>query len=186
MHFFRLAGHLEEPLRSQARHKMKQAFIFRNLTKPTQNSPLTIPFLAQSFSTDISRWLRDHILAFKDLAIPLHLPTAKLREAAYPTIRSMLHNHRRVEQRWNLEEVDSLPCCCRWIRQHSYCEFSDSGHVAVALEDLDLPPQLAMFKSANANSTVFYSRQPFFDLFSTRLHRWTKQHGIPPFTDLEI
>ena len=97
--FFRLAGHLEEPLRSQARHKMKQAFMFRNLTKPTQNSPLTIPFLVHTtFSTQVSRWLRDHVLAGKDMAIPLHLPTAKLREAAYPTIRSMLHNHRRVEQ----------------------------------------------------------------------------------------
>ena len=178
---------MEEPLRSQARHKMKQAFTFRNLTKPTQNSPLTIPFLAhQSFSTDVSRWLRDHILSFKDLAIPLHLPTAKLREAAYPTIRSMLHNHRRVEQWWNLKEVDSLPCCCRWIREHSLCDFFDSDHLPVALEDLDLPPRLEMFKSANANSTYFYSRQPFFDLFSTRLHGWTKQHGIPPFTDAEI
>ena len=184
---FRLAGHLEEPLRSQARHKMKQAFQFRNLTKPPQNSPLTIPFLAhQHFSTAVSRWLRDHILFYKDVAIPLHLPTAKLREAAYPTIRSMLHNHRRVEQWWNLEDVNSLPCCCRWIRQHSLCEFPDSEHLAVALEELDLPPQLAIFKSANANSTYFYSRQPYFDLFSSRVHSWTRQHGLPPFTDTEI
>ena len=185
--FFQLAGHLEEPLRSQARHKMKQAFTFRNLTKPTQNSPLTIPFLAhQSFSTDTSRWLRDHILTFKEVAIPLHLPTAKLREAAYPTIRSMLHNHRRVEQWWNLEDVDSLPCCCYWIRTHSNCEFTDSEHLAVALEDLDLPSQLISFKSANANSTYFYSRQPFYDQFSTRVRSWTQQHGLPPFTDTEI
>ena len=166
---------------------MKQAFIFRNLTKPTQNSPLTIPFLAhQSFSTATSRWLRDHILTFKEVAIPLHLPTAKLREAAYPSIRLMLHNHRRVEQWWNLEEVDSLPCCCHWIRTHSCCEFNDSEHIAVALEDLELPSQLMSFKSANANSTYFYSRQPYFDRFSSRLTSWTKQHGLPPFTDTEL
>ena len=109
------------------------------------------------------------------MAIPLHLPTAKLREAAYPTIRSMLHNHRRVEQWWNLEDVDSLPCCCHWIRTHSCCEFTDSEHLAVALEDLDLPSQLISFKSANANSTYFY-----------RLTSWTQQHGLPPFTDTEI
>ena len=36
--FYRLAAHLEEPLRSQARHKMKQAFTFRNLTKPHEFS----------------------------------------------------------------------------------------------------------------------------------------------------
>ena len=46
--FYRLAAHLEEPLRSQARHKMKQAFKFRNVTKPPMNSPLSIPFLAHS------------------------------------------------------------------------------------------------------------------------------------------
>ena len=85
--FYRLAAHLEEPLRSQARHKMKQAFKFRNLTKPPMNSPLSIPFLAHfSFNQKTSRWLRDHILRYKEVAIPLHLPTAKLREAAFPTI----------------------------------------------------------------------------------------------------
>ena len=88
--FYRLAGHLEKPLRSHARHKMKQAFKFRKLKKPPMNSPLTVPFLAHAhFSTQTSRWLRDHILNHKELAIPLHLPTAKLREAAFPTIRSM-------------------------------------------------------------------------------------------------
>ena len=110
--FYRLAGHLEEPLRSQARFKMKQAFKFRNLTKPPMNSPLSIPFLAHSdFNQQTPRWLRDHILLHKELAIPLHLPTAKLREAAFPTIRQLLHNHRRAEHWWNLENIDELPCC---------------------------------------------------------------------------
>lgn len=88
--FDRLAAHVEEPLRSQARQKMKQAFTFRNLTKLPMNSPLSIPFLAHStFNQLTSRWLRDQILRHKDLAIPLHLPTAKLREAAFPTIRQL-------------------------------------------------------------------------------------------------
>ena len=108
------------------------------------------------------------------------------KATAYPTIRSMLHNHRRVEQWWNLEDVDSLPCCCYWIRTHSSCEFTDSEHLAVALEDLDLPSQLISFKSANANSTYFYSRQPFYDQFSSRVTSWTQQHGLPPFTDTEL
>ena len=94
------------------------------------------------------------------------------KATAYPTIRSMLHNHRRVEQ-W-------------WIRTHSSCEFTDSEHLAVALEDLDLPSQLISFKSANANSTYFYSRQPFYDQFSSRVTSWTQQHGLPPFTDTEL
>ena len=43
-----------------------------------------------------------------------------------------------------------------------------------------------MFQSANANSTYFYSRQPYFDAVSSRLSIWTKQHGLPPFTEDEI
>ena len=185
--FYRLAAHLEEPLRSQARRKMKQAFKFRNLTKPPMNSPLGIPFLAHfSFNQKTSRWLRDHILRYKDVAIPLHLPTAKLREAAFPTIRELLHNHRRAEKWWDLDNVDNLPCCCDWIREHSTHLISTTDHIACAFEDLSVPSYLRIFQSANANSTYFYSRQPFFVLFAQRVTSWTQRHGLPPFTDEEI
>ena len=128
---------------------MKQEFTFRNLTKPPVNSPLSIPFLAHStFNQLTSRWLRDQILRHKDLAIPLHLPTAKLREAAFPTIRQLLHNHRRAEKWWNLDNVDDLPCCCDWIRQRSTNLGSTTRHMASAFE---------MFQSANANSTFIFT-----------------------------
>ena len=120
------------------------------------------------------------------MVIPLHLPTAKLREAAYPTIRSMLHNHRRVEQRWNLNDHDFLPCCCHWIRKHSNTLLMEPDHLAIALEDLNLPELLSIFRSANADSTYFYSRQPYFEQFSSRLTSWTNQHGIPLLTDTEL
>ena len=179
--FYRLAAHLEEPLRSQARHKMKQAFKFRNLTKPPMNSPLSIPFLAHfSFNQNTTRWLRNHVLRYKEVAIPLHLPTAKLREAAFPTIRHLLHNHRRAETSWDLDNVDNLPCCCDWIREHSLHSISTSDHIACAFEDLSVPTHLRIFQSANANSTYFYSRQPFLELFTQRVASWTKQQGIPP------
>ena len=151
------------------------------------NSPLSIPFLAHStFNQLTSRWLRDHILRRKDLAIPLHLPAAKLREAAFPTIRQLLHNHRRAEKWWNLENVHDLPCCCDWIRQRSTNLGSTTGHMASAFEDLSVPRHLRIFQSANANSTYFYSRQPYFELFVRRVMSWTQQHGLPPFTDDEI
>ena len=186
--FYRLAGHLEEPLRSQARHKMTQAFKFRNLTKPTMNSPRTLPFLAYTqFSSQVQRWLRDHILQFKEIAIPLHIPTSKLRESAYPTIRSLLHHHRRVEKTWNLDNPEKLPCCCHWIRKHSKVPCTEnSDHLAVSLEDLQLPPNLKMFQTVNANSTYFYSRAPYWEMFTTSVHRWTRQHGLPPFTDVQL
>ena len=185
--FYRLAAHLEEPLRSQARHKMKQAFKFRNLTKPPMNSPFSIPFLAHSsFNQNTTRWLRNHVLRHKEVAIPLHLPTAKLREAAFPTIRQLLHNHRRAETWWDLDNVDNLPCCCDWIRKHSTQLFSTTDHIACAFEDLSVPKHLRIFQSANANSTYFYSRTPYFEQFTQRITSWTQQHGLPSFTDEEI
>ena len=186
--FYRLAGHLEEPLRSQARHQMTQAFKFRNLTRPPMNSPLSIPFLShQLFSIRVARWLRDHILNFKEVAIPLHLPTAKLRETAFPTLCSKLHNHRLAENFWNLEQPDDLPCCCHWIRQHSDVHsHNDNDHLAVTLDDLRLPPSLSMFHAANANSAYFFSRKPYFDTFSTSVNRWTTQHGLPPFSQYKL
>ena len=138
------------------------------------------------FNQQTSRWLRDHILHHKELAIPLHLPTAKLREAAFPTIRRLLHNHRRAEHWWNLENIDELPCCCDWIRKRSQTPLTTDQHIACAFEDLSMPRHLQMFQSANANSTYFYSQQPYYDLFFERVSLWTKQHGLPPFSDENI
>ena len=116
------------------------------------NSPLSIPFLAHStFNQLTSRWLRDQILRHKDLAIPLHLPTAKLREAAFPTIRQLTII---IGERKN---VDDRPCCCDWIRQRSTNLGSTTGHMASAFEDLSVPSHLRMFHSANANSTYIFT-----------------------------
>ena len=64
---------------------------FRNLTIPKLNRPATVPFLAHSdFSAQVSRFLRNHVLKYKEIAIPLRLPTSKLREAAAQTLSGFL------------------------------------------------------------------------------------------------
>ena len=94
-----MATSLEDPGRSRALHILNQALKFRNLTPPKSNLPQpTIPFLAHtSFQPDIQRWLAQLLTQHKHFAIPLHLPTCRVREAAHPTLRSRLHNHRRWE-----------------------------------------------------------------------------------------
>ncbi len=58
----RLARHLEEPLRSQARHKMKPAFKFRKLTKPsgefTADYSIFCPW--EFFNSDVMMASRSH------------------------------------------------------------------------------------------------------------------------------
>ena len=63
---------------------------------------------------------------------------------------------------------------------------STTEHIACAFEDLSVPSHLRMFQSANANSTYFYSRQPYFELFGQRVKSWTQQHGLPPFFEDDI
>lgn len=48
-------------------------------------------------------------------------------------------NHQRAEQWWNLDSPDSLPCCGSLIRKQSIVSCSESDHLAVAVEDLNLP-----------------------------------------------
>lgn len=80
------------------RHLLNEALKYRNLTPPKSNLPLTIPFLAHSdFQANTQRWLAELLQQHKHYAIPLHLPTCRLREAADDTSRSRLHNHRRWE-----------------------------------------------------------------------------------------
>ena len=69
----------------------------------------------------------------------------------------------------DLENPDSLPCCCSWIRKHSILlrSDSDSENLAIALEDLQLPRNLQMLRSANANSTYYYIVRSHTSDFST-------------------
>ena len=110
---FRLCKHLEEPQRSKVKHIITSALKFRNLTVPQVSKPFTTPFLAHDFfSFELQLWLRNYILTYKEFAIPLHLPPQTVRESSFPTLRSFLHNHRRVEKHWDVFNISSLPCCC--------------------------------------------------------------------------
>ena len=87
----RMAANLEEPGRSRALHILNKALIYRNLTPPKPNIPLTVPFLAHDdFPKHCQQWLRTTIQQHKQFTIPLHLPSHRLREAAHKTLRSHL------------------------------------------------------------------------------------------------
>ena len=79
-----MAANLEEPGRSRALHILNKALIYRNLTPPKPNIPLTVPFLAHDdFTKHCQQWLRTTI-QHKQFTIPLHLPSHRLREAEPP------------------------------------------------------------------------------------------------------
>ena len=87
--------------------------LFRNTTVPKTNLPLHIPFLAHdNFRTNLDTWIRQLILQHKNAAIPLFLPTHRLREQGCPKSSEILHNHPKRERRWKTSHIQNLPCCC--------------------------------------------------------------------------
>ena len=124
------------------------------------NKPFTTPFLAHDFfSFELQLWLRNYILTHKEFAIPLHLPPQTVRESSFPTLRSFLHNHRRVEKHWDVLNISSLPCCCSQLRrlQHpSSHKVQDDGHCCFSLDELE----------SSATFGTFSQLQYEFHLFS--------------------
>ena len=94
----RMAAGLAEPGCSKAIHIINQALQFCSLTYTSPDQP------AAHHSILRSRGIRDTQQCFtsifrrhQDQAIPFHLPTRKLGEAARKTLRGQLvHNHRRT------------------------------------------------------------------------------------------
>jgi hypothetical protein len=59
--------------------------------------------------------------SIKGIDYSIFLPTHRIREAAHPTLREFLHNHRKVERRWVTSDIDPLPCCCEELRKMITC-----------------------------------------------------------------
>ena len=156
----RMATSLEEPGRSRALHLLNQALTYRNLTPPKSNLPLTIPFLAHpSFQSDVQRWLGQLINHHKHFAIPLHLPTCRVREAAHPTLRSRLRNRRRWETLLGSPpHINQLPCGWAHLRTLVLptSQFPDDDHLIVTLADLQLPVHLRRFLNADMNTALSF------------------------------
>ena len=179
----RMATSLEEPGRSRATHLINQTLRYRNLTPPKSNLPFTIPFLAHtSFQADTQRWLAKILNQHKSFAIPLHLPTCRLREAAHPTLRSRLHNHRRWEDHLgNPPQVDQLPCGCNHLRSLLSPDHPtpEDEHLIITLADLQLPTHLRRFLNANMNSTFFPTKRCYWDTFRLNFTKWLRHNGLP-------
>lgn len=179
----RLANHLEQPKRGQARKLLASAMQFRNLTESIQFPA------SDSFSKAIEKFLREHVIQFKELAVPLDLPTAKIREAASPKLSAVLQNFKAFDHLDHGHDGSHLSCCCPQlldkvsphIRRDVQRQFG--LHVAFFLEDLILPPDLRLLQYANANSTFSLTKKDFFTRFHAQVRSWSKYHGLPPIGD---
>ena len=106
-------------------------------------------------------------MTYKELAVPLHLPTSRLREAASQTLSGFLHNYQKYECLHRVQDPAALTCSCSQliakIRNYDssiHC-FGANQHVAVELQELNLPLKLRIFQTANASSTFFLASRNF-------------------------
>ena len=141
-----MASNLEEPGRTRALHIINKALHYRKLTPPKLNIPLTVPFLAHDdFTKHCQQWLQTTIQQHKHLAIPLHLPTHRLREAAHKTLRAQLHNHRAWEDTLHTPpDPNDLPCACSHLNSLLLdpATATTNGHYILTLDQLTLPLHL--------------------------------------------
>ena len=121
-----------------------------------------------------------------------HLPTSRLREAASQTLSGFLHNYQKYECLHRVQDPAALTCSCSQliakIRNYDssiHC-FGANQHVAVELQELNLPLKLRIFQTANASSTFFPSFAQFQKIWHEHLQYWTKFHGCPPFSHDEL
>ena len=173
----KLTHALEQPGRAKVLGFFRSICKFRNMSWPGQSRSLQLPFLAQdSFAAEVQQWLKSEvILRFKDILIPFHLSSHKLREAAHPSVRDQLFNFRKWETR--LAEPGGVPCTCDALRA-SFPSLQDCrGHVAAGLETLtELPSHLRQVTGANS---FFPNRTTYFAEQVPRFRRWCRQHGVP-------
>ena len=154
------------------------------MTVPKFNTPLRVQFLAhESFKAEISQWLRARIIDNKRWAIPCHLPTHRVQEAAFQPVCKRLWNWQVFAETWNpLTDIGKIPCsCASWLEDHPQLE-QVAGHVASGLECFSFQSSWRPLRPAqflNEKSGFFPSfsemRQKALDSFA----RWCWRHSLP-------
>ena len=124
--------------------------------------------------------LQTTIHQHKHLAIPLHLPTHRLRDAAHKTLRAQLHNHCAWEDTLHTPpDPSDLPCACSHLHTLLLdpATVTTNDHYILTLDQLTLP-HLRIFLAANMNSTFYPSKARYFLTFQTAF-KWLRIQGLP-------
>ena len=155
---YRLATHIEEPGKSRAKSLIGKALLyFATSTKQFAIAHSVFgTWQLSSESWDLDSRFGSSFYSINMVAIPLFLPTHRLRKQGFPKLGEILHNHRKMERRWKMSHIQNLPRCCKELWSIARQHIQKTGHVAINLDDVNLPSKLHIFANANANSTYFH------------------------------
>ena len=175
---FRMAGNLEEPMRSRVRTTIQSAMKFRKLSVPRSNKPFRCPFMSHpTFKTNLSRFLRNVIVKQKQFAIPFHLPTHKPMEGKHPRISDRLFNFKHWLRKF--QPGQPMTCECEDLKRiHPRIHLQD-GHVASSASLFGWPRDIATMLSFHVQSGFYESKRRMLAQYSDLYRSWLLHHGLP-------
>ena len=163
---------------------------FRNLTVPKGNNPVSIQFLAHdSVSKAVEKFLREHVIQFKELAVPLHLPTAKFVKLHHQNYQRCYRISRHlitlIMAMTVLIFLVVVHSC--WIKfPHIFpVMYKDSlDFMLLFLWKIWFCRQSCGCCSLPTPTRPFsWPKKDFFTRFHAQVRSWSKYHGLPPIGD---
>ena len=180
---YRLTNVIEQPQRSKLQGLFHKVMQFRNMTRPRSSQPIRLPFLAHpEYRSRMAAWLRKFVLEHKEIAVPFHLPSAKVQEAANPSLSTALWNWRQAAEHWTPQtDFRDLSCSCdSMLKKHPLLETLD-GHIASGIEQLTFTSTRlqALYQWANAQATFYPHTSQVLTCSAQALKKWADKHGLP-------
>lgn len=89
----RMSNRLEEPKKSQTRHKIKQVLDFKGLRiPPSRPTPIVIGSLSHAaFKSSLCNFVRKLLSEYPNACIPLHIPRVSVVEGRWATLESKVN-----------------------------------------------------------------------------------------------
>ena len=126
----------------------------------------------------MAAWLRKFVLEHKEIAVPFHLPSAKVQEAANPSLSTALWNWRQAAEHWTPQtDFRDLSCSCdSMLKKHPLLETLD-GHIASGIEQLTFTSTRlqALYQWANAQATFYPHTSQVLTCSAQALQTWAAQ-----------
>ena len=173
----RLAATAEAHIKFKALHLLYKEMRRRNMAKPKNKRPLTIPFMAHSeFASNLKQWLTNVIIEHKHHSVEFHVPSTKICCKSSQTIAEAVYNMKYFLRQWSLQPPTTCNCAS-FVDKYPRCR-TTRGHVASAMSLLQLPGQLHQIVTYSANSQIYYGQQKYLQITAELVYQWLRHHHL--------
>ena len=134
-----------------------------------------------SFGRDISQWISKQVLLFKDILIPFHLPSCKVRELPHQSLKDFLHNFKDWDRWLQHHTIDEAPCPYHYFIHILSEQCLTRGHVVAGIEQLgSWHRSFAKLGAGSTSSAFFPAKHEFFKHNTKMFASWRLKHCLQP------